>query len=174
MAVKTFTPGTGGQIAFNAGAVDDDTQRVTHASDDPVVAKLTTIDGRVDGLEGALGTTASSAVTDPTASADVIAALKGLLTRFAAPTANTQGNVTVTTSSTAMIAAHSDRRAAALYNSGSVDVFIGVGATPTTALFAFKLAPGDYWEAPFPVTQAAINGIVASGTCVIQTSESRS
>jgi hypothetical protein len=92
MAEQHFTPGVGGSVQFGAGAVDAVTQRMTLASDDPAVAKLTTIDGRVDGIEALLTTIDGRVDGVETLLTDILARVtstQGQLLASAARTANT-------------------------------------------------------------------------------------
>jgi hypothetical protein len=87
-AIRQLSAAVGTASTRGAGPVTADTMRVVQASDGPTVL--------------ALGGTADAAVTDATAAASIIAALKGLLTLNKVSTAGGQGNKVVAAPATAL------------------------------------------------------------------------
>lgn len=80
----------------------------------------------------------------------------------------TETSVTVGTSSTAIIAANSARKALWLFNNGTVDVFLDQGTATTAAGFPLKAGTGIAWTSQDPDVGLAVNGIVATGTADVR------
>lgn len=90
----------------------------------------------------------------------------GSLAASSASSVPTDGAVTVNATSTQLLPANTSRLSGFIKNTGTQTVFIKQGATATTS--HLPLNPGDL----FKVThQAAVNGIVASGTGTVWAEE---
>lgn len=129
---------------------------------------LTIADG-ADVTEGAKG---DSAVTDPTASASVVALLKGILSRGHSVTGTTS-QVNSSATAVTVLAANTARVGATIVNDSTAILYLILSSTtPTSAVYTVPLAAkatvGSYYEVPFGYT-GIIKGIWASanGTAVV-------
>lgn len=100
-----------------------------------------------------LGAAADSYVTDPTASGSIIALLKGLL--YETPgqaTVGTGSSVTVTGSTTQVLASSTTRKGATIFNESGGALFVFLGASASSTLYTTKLSVGGYYEVPYYYT----------------------
>jgi hypothetical protein len=85
-------------------------------------------------------------------------------TLIVSPTANTL-SVSIAATATSISGANTNRKGMTIFNSTSSTIFFDYSNSVTTTAYAFRLAPGDYYEMPTPIPyQGAIFAIVASGT----------
>lgn len=75
-------------------------------------------------------------------------------------TAFANGQVSVSATSTSIVAARDTRKGVLITNRGVVNIFVGTGTVTTVA--GYVLYPN---ESVSIATTAAVNGIAASGTC---------
>lgn len=135
--------------------------RVTIATDDTQVT--------------AAGAVGDSAVTDPTASASMIAALKGLLTTTKKPSTATLANVSGSASSVTLIAANASRLGAVIVNESTAVCYVKFGSTASATSYTYALsgasaAPFATLEVPAGYT-GIITGIWTSATGTARTTE---
>jgi hypothetical protein len=84
-------------------------------------------------------------------------------------TTGTPTNVVANTTSVQLLASNLSRKSFSITNNGSANLYLGFGATPSTASFKYKLAPGVVYESTSVVWTGVVNGIwdMASGTAQI-------
>lgn len=75
----------------------------------------------------------------------------------------TPTSVTVTNTSTSILAADPNRKKFTIYNPGVATVFIEYGGTPTTTAYLTPISPGFLLVDDLD-WKGAVNGIVATGT----------
>jgi len=87
--------------------------------------------------------------------------------------AKTTTTVSATTTLAVALAANATRANYSIFNAGPSDVFVGEGATVTSALYDFKIPSGFYWKEEFLTARylGAISAITASGTASLMISE---
>lgn len=167
-------------ITGGAGAVANNTPRVTLASDDPAVAQLGNIETTANAIETSNAAIQTAVETmdnwneSNRAAVNAIAGQAGVAGGVGDVSALTQrmvaGNAanvndsttTVTTSSTQILAANSDRFLALIVNSGSTTCYLNFGGTATTGNFA--LVGGSAMWVPCSVV---VNAICASGSTTV-------
>jgi hypothetical protein len=140
-------------ITAGAGAVAANTPRVTHASDDPVVARLPTALAANGGLkvEGVAGGVAQP-VSGPQTNAEFLAALRST----AAFTSVASG-----TSSVTILASNANRKGAIIVNTDANILYLDLtGGTAAATRYAADLATGEGYEVPFGIT-GTITGVWA-------------
>lgn len=123
----------------------------------------------------AAGAVGDSAVTDPTASASMIAALKGLLTTTKKPSTATLANVSGSASSVTLIAANASRLGAVIVNESTAVCYVTFGSTASATSYTYALsgasaAPFATLEVPAGYT-GIITGIWTSATGTARTTE---
>lgn len=80
---------------------------------------------------------------------------------LARPTTATRTSVNAAAQDTALMAANASRRGATVYNDGSTDLYLALGAAAASVTsFTCKVAPGGYYEAPYAYA-GAVRGIWA-------------
>lgn len=80
----------------------------------------------------------------------------------------TQTSVAASLTSVSLLAANALRLGATVYNDGSDNLYVALGATASATAFVVKIAAGGYYEVPFGYI-GAISGIwdVATGSARI-------
>ena len=117
----------------------------------------------------ASGAVSDAAVTDPTASASIVAALKGLLTVLQRSATATRSDVSGAASSTSLLASNTARIGATITNESTATLYLllGTGTASATnytvAMAGASAVPYTYYEVPARYT-GQIKGIWASAT----------
>ena len=146
-----------------------------------------TIDGTVTSNQGTAAAVASAwpiLVTDGTdtaavetsapggAAAGLVVRVAGLVaTTLARPSGATVATNAMTTASSTILALNTSREGVILWNEGSADVYVKLGATASTASYSFILKKNSYWDAPFPTYTGVIDGITAASTATVLSTE---
>lgn len=112
-------------------------------SDPSTGANQTTQSGKLDTLHADLGH-----LTDGTAQV-----------KYAAPASSTPANVAASTSSVTLAAANASRRGLYVYNDGTANLFLKLGATASTSSFSVKIPAGGLYELPAPYYRGTVDGI---------------
>lgn len=87
-------------------------------------------------------------------------------------TAATVTSVSVSSTSTSLLAANSSRRFCSFFNAGSTTIFVVEGTTGSATTYAFQLPPGFYWVPDGPdIYTGAYAAITASGTSNIMVTQ---
>lgn len=78
-------------------------------------------------------------------------------------------NIEASITSIQILAANPDRKGATIWNNGTANLFIELGAKAALTAFALKITPGSYYEVPFGYS-GRISGIwdVASGFAFVR------
>jgi hypothetical protein len=148
-------------VDTNSGVKSASTVRMVLATDQPQLTNALKVDG--------------SAVTQPvsgtfwqaTQPVSVAATLTTKEVRAATPA---QSSVSVTTSSTSILASNSNRLGATIWNEGAQIAYVKLGATASTTSYSVQLATGAYYEVPFNYT-GAIDGITSTSTAQLRITE---
>ena len=82
----------------------------------------------------------------------------------------TSSTASVTNANTTILASNGNRKAATIYNEGSVACYVKLGATASATTYTTKLAVDGYYEVPGLYT-GIITGITASGTATLRVTE---
>ncbi len=93
----------------------------------------------------------------------------GTFSATPASTGSTPTTVSVTTSSTTILAANGLRRKMILINEGNADVFLRYSATASITNYNEILRPGDRLE--MDNVTSVVNGVVTTGTCSVRPTE---
>lgn len=121
-------------------------------------------------IDADLGTLTDPAVTDPTASASVIALLKGIVRELVAPSSTQTGTtVSVTTTGGQILAANANRKKVVIFNAGSGS--IGISYVSATGQRVSRLITNNMWEMPEPIHLGAIFARSESGTASVEITE---
>lgn len=161
-----------------AGAVTALTQRVVHATDDPVTASLAIMDdwdetdrAKVNLIAGSVGVEGGSGVSTAKTQRVVIATdqpsidvdiLTGTVTvTTGSPTATLTNQADQATS--VQLLAAGTRKGFYIYNDSTVDLYVKFGTTASTTSFTQKLAAATGWgDAGIGIYQGRVDGIWAS------------
>jgi hypothetical protein len=97
---------------------------------------------------------ADGSATDVSSAAPLPTLAAGSATSAVTNTASSATSVTLK-------ASNASRKALYIYNAGTTDLFVKLGATATaTTSYTVKLAPGDFWELPDdPIYTGIVDGI---------------
>lgn len=125
------------------------------AASETVVATI------ADGADVSQGAKADAAVIDPTASASVIALLKGILSVQKSGTA-TPANVAGSAASVALFVSNPAAEVRTIFNDSAAVLNVNFGAAASAVAFVAQLQPGGYYELPQPLYTGAVNGIWSS------------
>jgi len=86
------------------------------------------------------------------------------------PAAGAVTSVSGVTSSTTLLASNASRKQGVFFNNGTGNLYLGLtSAAVSTSSFTVKIAPGGYFEIPWPVYTGQVNGIwdVAGGAVLV-------
>ncbi len=110
-----------------------------------------------------------AAKTDPTTKINTLKVIATPDGGGSGATDATTTAVTITTASTVVLAASPTRRGGSFKNThATATIYLTFGSTtPTTALYTIDVLAGEYYEIPSMYWGLACNGIVASGTAVL-------
>jgi len=81
-----------------------------------------------------------------------------------------QTSVSVTNSTTSILAANANRLGATIYNEGSAICYMKLGSTASLTSYTLQIASGGYYELPFNYT-GAIDGITSASTAQLRITE---
>lgn len=90
----------------------------------------------------------------------------------AQPSSGTKSSVAGAVSSTTLLAANSNRKAAKFYNDSTSYAYLDeTGGTASSSSFTIKMAPGSFYELPQPVYTGLITGIWDTATGSMRVTE---
>lgn len=155
---------------------------------DPTGTTTQPVSGTVTADQGTAAAVAGAwpiLVTDGTDTAEVTnttpgAGAQGLVVRiagsvdvsFTRPATSTITSVSVTTSSTSILASNANRLGATIWNDDAgISVYVKLGATASTASFTVRLSGKSFYELQTPVYSGAIDGITATSTATVLATE---
>jgi hypothetical protein len=154
---------------------------------DPTGTTTQPVNGTVTANQGtaaAIGSAWPTIISDGVNPAAVLnaapgAAAYGLVVRiagsvpisFAKPSTATVTSVAMTTVVATLLALNLARDGALLWNEGTADVYVKLGAAATTASYSLILRRNSYYELPSPSYTGLITGITAAGTATVLVTE---
>lgn len=169
-------------MAFYIVEVDNDGFKVYNSSGiliDPAteatLAAIKDTDGIkkiIDALPAGNNALGLVKVHDGTNTANVIddSGVGRLAIDIAKPATPSNSNVALSTSSTTLLAANSNRLGAAIFNDSNKSLYVKLGASASSTSFTVEVPKAGYYEVPFGYT-GIIDGALSKGTGTARVTE---
>lgn len=88
-----------------------------------------------------------------------------ITTKETQPTTGTQSTVANSTANVTLLSSNTNRRMATVYNDDTAAfLYVRLGATASTTNFTIKMAPGSYYELPYPCYTGQIDAVASANT----------
>ena len=166
--IQTFENTVGGQVVEAQAVV---------LADSSGAEKTTLATTVVDGGNVTLGAQADAAASTDTGTFSLVAFIKRSLqnwttllaktwpTKESQPSSSAVTSVANSTSNVTLLSSNASRRSATVFNDDTAaNLYVKLGATASTSSFTIKMAPGGYYEFPYPCFTGQVDAIASAAT----------